>query len=224
MPTRYTWKVPPVSDAVTEFHLEKSTDNGITWDSVADIDNDTTDPLLYDADEDRFFWVDPTPEAAEIVRIAAENAVGTGPYQYLYSPPALPTSVNVYGVVLDPVRNAPYPGAEVVLTIGQGRNAAQQANTGVASFNSEGALVATRTYRTFTDDQGRWSLNVMRDVPAQISIPDVGHTRSFILPTDPEVVVVNFRDLVKYRTQGPLLTRGPAGTTSGVGEGQSGLF
>jgi len=224
MPARYTWDCTPASDAVIDFDIQKSTDNGNTFATVATILADTTDPLVYDADADKFFWVDATPVAKEIVRIAARNAVGLSTYRYLYPPPVQPSLVNVFGAVLNPHNGRPMKEVEVIIYAMQGQASAYQENDGVASLNAESVTVAARRYRVFTDAEGRWSVDLMRDVPMDIEIPFVGVTRTFRLPKDETIQAVNFRDLVKYRIAGPIF-QGPGtkGQRAGVADGPLGV-
>lgn len=224
MPAMYTWKCPPASEAVTSFTIEKSTDDGVTWSAAATIAMDTTDPLVYDPSADRFFWTDPTPASAEIVRIAAVNAAGTGPWRYSYGPPARPSTVNVFGAVLDPVTGRPMEEVEVIVYAMQGMGSAHQPNPSVPSNNAQSVTVASRRHRLFTDREGRWSIDLVRDVPMEIEVPAVGLVKTFRLPTDEGVQAVNFRDLVRFRIAGPLFqgTTGK-GQRTGVADGPLGV-
>lgn len=194
MPT-YRWKVPPLSEGVTSFVLERSSNAGETWSAIATVTADTTDPLVYDAAADRFFYVDGASVSGEIVRIAAVNSEGTSAWSYHYPPPAPARTCNVYGVVLDPASNRPWPGLPVIVEVLTAGNAAQVENSSTPARNRESAVVAARRLSVFTDDSGRWKVDLVVDMPVRVTIPKANLAQAFRVP---DLSVLNFRDASRY--------------------------
>lgn len=215
----YTWALPPESESVTEFELEKSTDGGLTFAALATIPNDTTNAAVFNPDTCKFFYVDGSPVAGEIVRIAAENANGLGPWEYLHGPPAVPTLCNIYGAVLDMATGKPVHGCQVLIEPIAAHLSSYQQNAGVASLNAESVTVSRRALTIFTDAAGRWQIDLMQDLPVRISIPKVGVEQIFRVPKN--VATLNFRDAVKYRISGPIFPGKSSGT--GAADGPLGV-
>ncbi len=194
MPT-YRWAVPLPADQVTTFTLQRSIDDGDTWTDITTIANDTTVPAAYDADLDQFFYVDDDDVAGEIVRIRANNVTGSGPWAFHYGPPARPTTCNVYGVLLDPFSNQPWPNQAVLIESLQARSAGMVDNANVASKNQESAVVGKRSTRVVTDASGRWQIDLVAGMPVRITIPRAGLVQMFRVPA---LDVLNFRDASRY--------------------------
>lgn len=215
MAATYKWDTPTDSEAVTSFELEKSTDDGISWSALATIVADTTNAAVYDFAEDKYYYVDATPVAGEIVRLRAVNATGNGPWSYHHGPPAAPDLCNLYGVLRDGISGDPYENEKIIIeTMPPGLSGFQD-NANVATTDQDGILSGMRRTSAWTDEQGRWSIDLVTDLPVKVSIPVAGITSYFRIPAGTQVL--NFRDSWKHRISDAQFKSGGSG--SGVADG-----
>jgi hypothetical protein len=164
----YRWR--PVSQAVADsYRVERSSDVGLTWSTVATIDNDATDASVFDAGRHRYYWVDAGAGDGQILRLVpllGGDQVETYDWAYVYGPPLPVPTCNIFGIVL--ARDGtPQPNVEVTITP-EGRSTMPTGAPGVLTAMT---AVSSKPSRTVTDAEGRWQVTVAAGVRVRISIP-----------------------------------------------------
>lgn len=205
MPT-YTWKP---SENTTDYRLERSIDTGLTWTAIITIPHDETG-VNYNTSNCTFFYVDAAPVVGEFVRIIAINADGESPAIIAHGAPAIPAMIHLWGQVISAVTGQPLKNVEVrVSPLLQTSSTflPSAGDSSVASIQAEPLMGFKRQELLFTDVNGAWSLDVLRDLPFEVEIPKVQYSLRFRTPTDRDTL--NLRDATAYRIQDVEGSRSP---------------
>ncbi len=195
MPT-YRWK--PNADTIT-YELERSVDVGLNWTPIASIPHDDTGPN-YDSSIAKFFYIDAAPVVGEIVRIRADNVSGSSPYALLIAPPSPATTTVLFGVIVLATLGDPCAGVPVRVRVCDERSSTfvpSGGDSSVPSINKEPLFGLKRDETVFTDETGRFQINLVRGVPVLVEIPSVKYQLPFRVPLDRDVL--NLRDAYVHR-------------------------
>jgi hypothetical protein len=205
MPT-YTWKP---NTNTTDYRLERSVDVGLTWTAITTITHDETG-ANYDSSNCTFFYVDGASVAGELVRIIAINGDGESSPVTSHGTPSVPAMIHLWGQVIHSVTGQPLEGIEVRV-----RPLLQTSTTflpsggdsQVVSIQAEPLMGFKREETLFTDTNGAWSIDVLRDLPVEVEIPTVQYSLKFRTPKDRDTL--NLRDATAYRILDPEGSRSP---------------
>lgn len=210
MTSKYTWSPAPAEDDVITYTIEKSTDGGSTWNFQTQIPNITTSALYFLSNENLFFWEDindsQVTNIGEIVRIRAEDGNGgSSEWSYIYSPPVLDTPVcNLYGAVLDTLSGRPRPNVAVNVYAANSRSATLINVAQFPGLMNEQAVALNRKTTVYTDNNGRWQIDVLPDQKIVVHIEQAQLVSAFRVPIEsPPIRNLNFRDTNKYRIPMP---------------------
>lgn len=195
----YTWKP---NENTTDYRLERSTDLGLTWTTIATITHDETG-ADYDSSNSTFFYVDGASVAGELVRIIAVNAEGDSPPVTSHGTPSITAMIHLWGQVINATTGQPLKGVQVRV-----RPLFQTSSTflpsvgdpEVPSIQAEPLMGFKREEILFTDDKGAWSIDTLRDLPLEVEIPKVQYSLKFRTPIDRDTL--NLRDATAYRIVG----------------------
>lgn len=193
MPT-YTWK--PSTDTVS-YILEKSIDRGLTWAALATITHDYSG-ADYDASIVRFFYDDGAAVLGEWVRIYGQNAEGDGEASYLHGPVVSTATCHLFGVLQHAVTGDPLRDVRVSITPSNRVRTTLQPGQGVPGTNTATLLGGKREFTVFSDDEGKWSIDLVRGITVTVTIPDVGFEQGFFVPEDRDTL--NIVDAYIYRS------------------------
>lgn len=191
---RYTWS--PSANTV-DYVLERSVDRGLTWTNIVDIPHNFSGPN-YSSATSQFFYDDGAAVLGEIVRIYGRNAGGTGPVEYLHGPVVSHPTCRLFGVLQHSVTGQALRGMAVYIVASDRPYTTLLKGEGVPATNSYALLGGKRKFQRFTDDDGKWSIDLVRGITVTARIPSTGFEQSFIVPEDRDVL--NIVDSHIYRS------------------------
>lgn len=201
----YTWEPSSDSPLPTDYLLERSTDNGLSWSSIVTIPH-VVPGVDYDTETGLFTYTDGAPVAGEIVRIQSVDSGDStrdSSYRFRHGAPAEPQKVHLFGVVVDSLTGESCPNVEVrICPIPESSSTfvPSEGTSAPPSVRGQGLLGFKRVERVFTDDSGNWSVDVLGDFPLEVQIPTVGFTLAFRTPRDRDTL--NVVDAYVYRLGG----------------------
>jgi len=194
MPT-YTWTPSADTD---DYELERSIDNGLNWTTIVSIPHDY-DGANYNSATGLFFYEDVAPVLGEIVRLYGTNADGAGPASFFYGQETTTTTCRVYGSLVHQVTGEPLRGVEVRIQATDRPNSTLRPGSATPSVTANSLLGGKREFRTFSDDDGKWSMDLVRGITVRAQIPEVGFDQGFKVPEDRDIL--NITDAYLYRSE-----------------------
>lgn len=190
----YRWS--PSADTIS-YVLERSIDHGLTWANITTITHDYGG-ADYDSATQTFFYTDVAPALGEMVRVYGANAEGAGEAFYLFGQETTTATCNIYGVLQHQATAQPLRGAEVIITPSDQPYSTLRPGTSTPAVSQFAQLGGKREFRVFSDDEGKWNIDLVRGITVKVRIPDAGFDQSFKVPEDRDVL--NITDAYIYRS------------------------
>ena len=75
----------------------------------------------------------------------------------------------------------------------------KQPSAGIPAANGFSVLGDKRQFRVFSDDSGRWQVDLVRGISVRVMIRDVGYDQGFKVPEDRDTL--NIVDAYIYRSE-----------------------
>lgn len=195
MTVKVSW-MADTDDSVTSYEVFRSQDKGLTYSSIAVVPFDTqgTD---YDKTTKRFFVNDSTGQAGDVYMITATGLYGTSEPTIVIAPPAVPAKCLVVGYVRDAHGRVDRNWTVRVSTAAQ-RGENWLAGGGVVGQHPLSVGVVASDTTVHPDENGFWSVELLQDAIARISIPVLDLDWAFRVPK--KNGPVNIRDIPQVRT------------------------
>lgn len=189
----FYWEPSPKEDAVTFYHLQKSTDGGITFQAMVSIANSTTDPA-YSPEKRVFFYLDPIPVTGEIVRLRAETL---GPvytkWSYCFSPQKTQETCTLYFSLYDSISGKALSDRIIVITV---LKAPEVSDFNVPAITNRGSIFSDNQRRTVrTDENGMAQIDLIHGAFVEVNIIQLGKTLKFRVPSKD---ILNFADADRF--------------------------
>ena len=174
MAIKLTWLPNPESD-IDEYQIWRSSDN-FNFTQQAIVPHNLSDPLVFDTGTGRFYWEDPTGTTVLWYKIRAVDAVGNLSAFTIskQAGPPLPPICVVFGTVLG-IDGEPETEAQVqvfIVDTKKGKEGQFVSSDGVTSNPAE----------VFTDDNGFWEANIIRESVVRIVIPKINLDAEITIP------------------------------------------
>jgi hypothetical protein len=198
----FTWKPNTETTPPTGYLLERSVDGGLSWTTITTIAHTIPGPD-YETDTGLFKYVDAGTVAGEIVRIQAVDSGDStrdSNYKFSSAAPGQPATVHLFGVVNDAITGEVRDGVPVYISPVPAEASTFVPSEGAAnpsSITGRPVLGMKRPVVMYTDDNGCWSIDILRGVPVELRIPSVGFTLAFRTPLDRDLL--NAVDAYVYR-------------------------
>lgn len=174
MAIKLTW-LPNTEADIDEYQIWRSTDN-VSFTQQVIIDHDLGNPAIYDTSIGRFFWVDPTGTTSMWYRIrAVDTAANLSAFTVSkQAGPPLPPICVLFGTVLQ-TDGEPETEAQVQIFI-------QDTKKGKEGqfVNTDG--VTSAPVEVFTDDNGFWEADIIRQAIVRIVIPKINLDAEITIP------------------------------------------
>ncbi len=197
----YTWEPSTDSTVPTDYQLDKSLDGGLTWVALATVPH-AIPGVDYDTATGRFNFTDGAPVVGEIVRIQAVDSGDSSRdsvFVFAHGAPATVETIHIFGQIIDSVSGVPRENVEIrVMVLSQEASTflPQEGNAALPSNLGRPMLGHKYLTRVFTDDNGSWSVDTLKDLPLQVDIPETGYTMRFRTPIDRDLL--NIVDASEY--------------------------
>ena len=171
---KLTW-LPNTEVDIAGYEIERS-DDGITYNKIADITHNLNDVNVYDAAIGRFYYNDTSGTSTNWYKIRAIDAAAneSGYTVAKQASPPTPDICVVYGTILD-ANGTPETESQVQVYV---KNT--EASKEGQFVNSYGVTAAP--IETFTNDAGFWEVDIMRGATVRINIPAINLDTEVIIP------------------------------------------
>lgn len=216
----YSWEPSTDTPSPTDYQIDRSIDLGLTWVALVTIPH-VIPGADYDTETARFTFTDATPVLGELIRIRAVDSGDStrdSTNRYVHGAPAIPQTLHIFGTVIDAVTGAVRSGVEVRIRVLDQESSTFVPSAGAPNVPSNlgRPLLGQRCPSTvITDDDGNWSVDVLRDLPLEVNIPQVGFCVQFRVPKDRDLL--NIVDAYEYEMPAETGARSPY--EYGVGSG-----
>jgi len=194
--TRLTW-VPDPSVAVTSFTVQKSTDEGITFSTIATVTAGAASPN-YDRQDKVYFYVDSGSSPGDVYKVTCTGPNGTSlPAYAVAAPDPLPLCL-VIGYVANGFGDRLSGVAVSVKSFGAKSSAWVNNPAGTIAQNPRAVGVAATSEKTvYTDAAGIWQVSLVQKTEALVTIPDLRFEYAFEVPA--KTGPINIRDIAELR-------------------------
>lgn len=174
MTIKLTW-VPNTDSSIDEYQIWRSDDN-VNFTQQIVVDHDLNDPLVYDSSIGRFYWEDPTGTTTHWYKVRAVDTSGNLSAFTVakQAGPALPPVCVLFGSVLK-TDGSPETEAQVQIFIDN-----TQKNKEGQFIGSDG--ITSPPVETFTDDNGFWEINIIRNAVVRVVIPKINLDAEVTIP------------------------------------------
>ena len=174
MSIKLTW-LPNTESDIDEYQVWRSSDN-VNFTQQTIVDHNFGNPLIYDSGIGRFFWVDPTGTAVLWYKIrAVDTTANLSSFTVSkQAGPPLPPICVLFGTVLE-IDGEPEKEAQVQVFIRdtkKGKEGQFVSSDGVTSAPVE----------VFTDDNGFWEVDIIRQSVIRIVIPKINLDAELVVP------------------------------------------
>jgi len=174
MTIKLTW-LPNEDTGVDGYQVWRADDN-INFTQQVLVDHDLTDPAVFDTSIGRFYWEDPTGTAVHWYKIRAFDGAGNLSAFTVskQAGPPLPSICVLHGTVLM-ANGDPETEAQVQVFIDNVKKTKEGQFVGTDGVTSV-------PVEAFTDDNGYWEIDVIREAVVHIVIPKINLDAEITVP------------------------------------------